>query len=374
MFLQEKIRDINMRLKELKDYSNIVVWGAGKHVCELFEKTEMLSYQIRDIVHTNENICGSFFFGYIIKAPEDIDWNNIDAVILSAPNMKKVTNTLRNEIGFSGKIVSLYSTNEKTPFYLLYDEGLSQICYLGEYDNWEDGLRDCKGYDDDLILDKVSSAVEKVIDGSAVWERDSCLFYEPKYVHRICAMILKCAVQNDNQSVRILDVGGSLGSTYFQNRDFLKDVQNLEYVIAEQENYAIYGHKNLENGVLQFINSSEDFAEHGVFDIVMLLGSLQYIKQYEEILLKIKKMKPRYIIIDRIMVGKRARICKQMVPESLYKSSYPVRIFVESEIEVFFGNEYVIIERDVSSVPENAYFMDGQADSRYYVFERKFDI
>ena len=49
-----------------------------------------------------------------------------------------------------------------------------------------------------LILARVSSTMEKVIDGSAAWERDGCLFFEGKYVHRMCAMILKCAVQNDN--------------------------------------------------------------------------------------------------------------------------------------------------------------------------------
>lgn len=372
MFLQGKIRDINIRLKELEDCFNIVVWGAGRDVCELFEKTEMLSYHIQDIVNIDESTFGSPFFGYTIKSPKEIDWNNVDAVILSAPDMeRKVTNILINELEFSGKIISLYSANEKTPFYLLYDEGLSQICYLGQYDSWEEGLRDCRGYDDDIILDKVSSAIEKVVDGSAAWERDSYLFYEPKYVHRICAMILKCAVQNDNQGVRVLDIGGSLGSTYFQNRNFLKDVHNLEYIVAEQENYTAYGHKNLENGELRFICSAEDFAEYGIFDIVLISSSLQYIEQYEEILLKIKKMKPRYIIIDRIMVGSKKRVCKEMVPETFYKSSYPLRIFVESEIENFFGDDYIITERDVSSVPEMAYFIDGQADSRYYVFEKK---
>lgn len=242
--------------------------------------------------------------------------------------------------------------------------------YSGEYDNWNAAAKDCKGYDDKLILDRVSSAIEKVIDGSAAWERDGIPFYEDKYVHRICAMILKCAVQNNNQGVRVLDVGGSLGSTYFQNRFFLEDVRNLEYVIAEQEHFAAYGHENLENEVLRFISSSEDFEKYGRFDIVLISGSLQYIKQFKKVISKIKKVNSRYIIIDRIMVGNKRRICKQTVPKSMYEASYPVRIFVEKEIEKFGGNDYVMIEKDVSSVPEMAYFPDGQADSRYYVFEK----
>lgn len=52
MFLQEKIQDINRRLKELRKTHNIIIWGAGRHTVKLFELTDMLSYDIKNIIDT----------------------------------------------------------------------------------------------------------------------------------------------------------------------------------------------------------------------------------------------------------------------------------------------------------------------------------
>lgn len=370
MFMREKIEDINRRLKLLEDCYNIVIWGGGYHTSKLFEKTELLSYPIKSVVGTQEQ--GNFYFGFTINHPKEIVWSEIDAVVVSAPGREeKVVHTLNNDLGFSGKIVTLYKEDHTIPFYKLYNDNLKQICYLGDYDSWNQCLKDCQGYDDPVIINKVIDAIQKVIDGSAAWERDSYLFYEQKYAHQICAMILRCALQNGNSGVRVLDIGGSLGSTYFQNRNYLAEVKNLEYVIAEQEHYANYGRANLENDVLKFIGSRENYEDFGEFDIVLLSGSLQYIFEYEEIIAKVEKVKPHYIIIDRILVGNKKRICKQTVPETIYKSSYPVWIFTEEEIESFFSVDYTIVERDMASVSEQAFFTDGMADSRFYVFEKR---
>lgn len=181
---------------------------------------------------------------------------------------------------------------------------------------------------------------------------------------------MKCALQNEDRKCRILDIGGSLGSTYFQNRKYLADVIKLEYVIAEQDNFVTYGKKNLENKTLRFIYSSDDFEKYGRFDIALLSASLQYIEQYKEIMIKLIKTKPRYIILDRIPISGRSRICIETVPERIYKSSYPLRIFSENEISDLLGSAYTLIEKDVSSVGDSSvYFVDGQADYQYFVFE-----
>ena len=41
----------------------------------------------------------------------------------------------------------------------------------------------------------------------------------------------------------------------------------------------------------------------------------------------------------------------------------------ENQIENFFAPDYKLIEQDIASVPENPYFVDGRAVSRFYVFE-----
>ena len=276
-------------------------------------------------------------------------------------------------MGFKGTIIYLYEDGQSTPFYCLYDEGAAEVQYLGDYAKWEDAESECGGYDHTLIFDKVVASTNMVLAGKAEWERDGYLFYEQKYVYPLCAAILKCAVQNDNKGVRILDVGGALGSTYFQNKEFLADVKNLEYVIAEQENFAEYGHANLENDVLHFIDSRVDFSDYGRFDIVLMSASLQYVFAYKDMISKVIAAKPRYIILDRILVSNRMRVCKELVPEKIYKGSYPVWIYSEEEIMALLNTKYVLVERDCSSVPEEAYFADGRAVSKLYVFRRRED-
>lgn len=97
-------------------------------------------------------------------------------------------------------------------------------------------------------------------------------------------------------------------------------------------------------------------------------ASLQYIPQWKEVIARIRKAQPRYVILDRLMVSDRRRICVETVPKEIYLSSYPLVIFEKNEVITFFEDDYRLIENDVSSVEEEAYFDDGKAKSRFYVF------
>lgn len=372
MYLQEQVREINQKLKILEGVSNVAVWGAGLHTAKLFEKTELLSYGITSVLDMDAQKQGEVFFGWTIHSPREIDWKEIGAVVISVPNRESgIVDMLKNEFGYTGIIVTLYNNREGvtyTPFYRLYDEKIPAIRYLGDYKSWEEAAAKCAGYDDSTIINQVIDSIEKVRRGEAAWERDGYLFYEDKYVHKICAAILRCAVQNSDQRVRVLDIGGSLGSTWFQNRKYLSDLDRLEYVIAEQDHYTEYGHKHLEDNTLKFIKSTDEWENMERFDIILMSASLQYIPQWKEIIARIRAAKPRYVILDRLMVSDRRRICVETVPEEIYLSSYPLTIFGKEEVINFFGDAYRIIEDDVSSVDEEAYFEDGKAESRLYVF------
>nr|WP_300916824.1 methyltransferase, TIGR04325 family [uncultured Acetatifactor sp.] len=350
---------------------HVAVWGAGVHTGKLFERSSLLSYPVKTVVDIDEAKRGRQYFGFTVKNPREVAWDDVGGVVISVPGKEEaVTRMLTEELGYGGIIIRLYGHNDSTPFYHLYDENVSQVRYIGDYQDWDSAREECDGYENEVILDKAICSIGKVLSGEAAWERDSFLFYEKKYTYSICAAILRCALQNKNQGVRVLDIGGALGSTYFQNRGYLEEVKGLEYVVAEQDRFAEYGHENLEDGALCFIKSREGFRDYGRFDIVLMSASLQYIPQYKEILSEVNSLNPRYIILDRVLIGKRNRICKETVPEEIYKSSYPVMIFEESEVLNFFGTDYGLVERDISSVPEEAYFTDGKAESRMFVFQR----
>lgn len=372
MFLQERVEEINKRLEILYGVSHVAVWGAGMHTAKLFEKTDLLSYEINLIVDMDGRKRGSHFFGWTVQNPWEVDWQGIEAVVISVPNREPdIVDLLVKDFGYAGIMVTLYNREDSTPFYRMYDERIPAIRYLGDYKSWEDAAARCEGYDDQAIISKVIESIEKVRCGEAAWERDSCLFYEDKYTYRICAAILRCAIQNKGRRVSVLDIGGSLGSTWFQNRKYLSDLSGLEYVVAEQDHFAAYGHDNLEDGTLKFIRSTEAWENMQKFDIVLMSASLQYIQQWEEILTRIRKANPRYVILDRLLVSDRRRICVEMVPEEIYLSSYPLVIFDRYEVPDFFGDDYRIIENDTSSVDEEIWFTDGKAESRFFVFERR---
>lgn len=372
MFMQEKIKEMNDSFKMLKKASHIAIWGAGIHTGKLFEKTELLSYQIKDVFDMDVKKQGERYFKWIIKNPQEAVWEDIDAVVISVPYQEEnIEKTLRDEFRYEGTVITLYSENNRTPFYLLYDERISEVRYLGDYRDWADAAGECEGYDDSAIIEKVISSTQKVLKGEAVWERDSYLFYQEKYVYKICAAILRCAVQNSGKggAVRILDIGGALGSTYFQNRKYLADVGRIVYTVAEQDHFADYGHENLEDETLKFIRSTDKWEDLERFDIILMSASLQYIPFYKEVISRIKKARPHYIILDRVLTSNRRRICKETVPEEIYQSSYPLIIFNKEEMDGIFGKDYKLIEEDISSVPEEASFIDGKAESRYYVYE-----
>ena len=77
MFLQEKVNEINSKLRKLNNISNIIIWGAGIHTCKLFEKTNLLSFAISGIVDKDERKQGRFFFEFIIKNPQEVNWQEV---------------------------------------------------------------------------------------------------------------------------------------------------------------------------------------------------------------------------------------------------------------------------------------------------------
>lgn len=222
MFLQEKIIEINKMLEKLKGKENIVVWGAGEHTCRLLEKTNLANYPIKSIVDIDDKKQGKRYFGFLIMKPSALIWDGVDAVIISVPGKEKqIISVLFEQLGFKGDIITMYEGNQCIPFYLLYDETLQQIRYMGDYESWEKADCECKGYGDEAIIDKVIASTEKVIEGSALWERDGYLFYERKYVYAICAAVLRCAIQNNNQKVRVLDIGGGIRKHIFSKQRIL---------------------------------------------------------------------------------------------------------------------------------------------------------
>lgn len=73
----------------------------------------------------------------------------------------------------------------------------------------------------------------------ASYERDSVLFYKKEYSYHLISFLLKAYIEDGE--LNVLDFGGALESSFFQNRDMLIDnIKNLNWYTVEQDNFVIY--------------------------------------------------------------------------------------------------------------------------------------
>lgn len=239
---------------------------------------------------------------------------------------------------------------------------LSQIYYLvhkktnnycdGAYQSWDEASKNSIGYNDNEILQKTLKATLAVKDGKAAYERDSVLFDEIEYSWPLISGLLLAAVKS-NGKLNVLDYGGSLGSSYFQNKIFLKELKEVQWNVIEQAHYVEIAKKYIEDEELKFYENITDLNPTNSIDVVLLSSVLPYIKNPYEVLDSIKALVPKVIIIDRtpfnLDIHEADIIRIQHVPEEIYSASYPCRFFNESNFVKYFEiSDYKLIEKFLS--------------------------
>ena len=208
--------------------------------------------------------------------------------------------------------------------------------FTGNYKTWSEASLHSRGYNDPKILEKIKIAALKVKNGEAAYERDSVLFYESDYVWPLLASLLWIAGQNNN-ALNVLDFGGSLGSTYFQHRNFLKHLAFLKWNIVEQENFVKYGKELFEDEHLKFFCTIEECLADNKIDVLLASSVIQYIEKPYELLEKIIRLRFECILFDRTPFWEeKDRLTIQKVPPRIYDASYPAWIMNVVLFKEFF--------------------------------------
>lgn len=216
--------------------------------------------------------------------------------------------------------------------------------YFGDFPHWQAARELSTGYDARRILEKVRSSLAQVKAGKAAYERDSVLFDEVQYAWPLLAALLWVASRHGN-SLKVLDFGGSLGSSYFQNRHFLSHLETLEWSIVEQEEFVECGKREFEDTVLRFFHTVQECAAARSPDCFLLCSVLPYLEEPYRVLRELLLQKPAYIIVDRtpVLEGERDRITVQRVPEEIYGGSYPAWFLSRSSLLAFLEREYRLV-------------------------------
>ena len=218
--------------------------------------------------------------------------------------------------------------------------------YRGRYSSWEEAERNSIGYGAPSIAKKIAKAVSAVIANEVAYERDSITFLEPEYSWPVATALL-WAASNKKTKLEVVDFGGGLGTSFFQNKPLLAFVDRLDWHIVEQSSFVQEGRKLFQNGLLSFYTNIEECLSAVKPDIAILSSSIQYIQKPYEVLEKIRGASVDIVVFDRTLFSNQADdvITIQHVSPEIFDAAIPVWILNEKRFLEFMQDKYRIFAR-----------------------------
>ena len=243
--------------------------------------------------------------------------------------------------------------------------------WFGNYKQWDDVAGECTGYDDKKILNSIKTSVLKVRNGEAVYERDSVLFDKIYYSEPLIKAFEKSIIDN---KLHIVDFGGSLGSSYFQNKNRFSEKLDLKWSVVEQKHFVEAGKREVAMDNLNFHFTITDALLQQDGQVLFMSSVIPYFKDPYELIKTVINYNFKFIIIDRtaFIEGDAERITKQIVPAFIYKASYPSWFLNEQKFINSFLEKYEMVFDFFSAFDPEGLLEDGAKVYRKgFYFKRK---
>jgi putative methyltransferase (TIGR04325 family) len=213
-----------------------------------------------------------------------------------------------------------------------------QPVFSGDYQSWVDAEAATSGYDAPIILQRVLDAARQVKAGTAAFERDSVLYQVPAFNWPVLSAVLWLgSILSDG--VRVVDFGGSLGSLYFQHRQFWRPEAPSSWSVVEQPHFVEAGQREFSDVVLGFFSNVIEATEQRGGDLLILSSVLQYLPDPHATLNSLLQYPWKAVIIDRTSVlpsGVQDRLTIQRVPKQIYDAVYPAWFFGNTSLDSHF--------------------------------------
>lgn len=238
----------------------------------------------------------------------------------------------------------------------------------GKYTSWDEARENSLGYSNANIFEKVKSAALQVKNGKALYERDSLLFCSPSYSNTITSSLIRASLLNRNGPLTILDFGGSLGSTYFQHKNFLKNNNHITWTVIEQDHFVDFGSQHLTDSILNFTKALPQ-PNSMKPDLLLFSSVLQYLENYAEIIANAIALAPNIITVARTPFHRKndpSSISVQIVPKEIYSASYPIWLFNQESFLRIFQEHYNLVDQFT-----NDDFLRDDIEFKSFVFEKK---
>lgn len=218
--------------------------------------------------------------------------------------------------------------------------------FAGDYSSWREAAAVSEGYDADEILSKVLDASIKVKNGEVAYERDSVTFDQPEYSWPLLSGLMWAAARNNGQ-LNVLDYGGALGSSYFQNLLFMKALPSIKWNVVEQAHYVQAGQQYIEDQNIRFYESISECLVKNRPNVVLLSSVLQYLETPFDLLKEVSGVGAMCLIVDRTPFNDHDwdRLLIQKVPPQIYVANYPMWVFSRSKFEAFLDSEWSLVSK-----------------------------
>jgi putative methyltransferase (TIGR04325 family) len=231
------------------------------------------------------------------------------------------------------------------------------VSFRRGFHTWNDARRASLGYDSDAVIEAVAAAARKVRDGEAAYERDSVLFDRIHYAWPVLASLLYIAAQK--RSLHVVDIGGSLGTGYRQNRKFLESLDvPCTWRVVEQGKFVTIGTREFSDPPLSFHDSVEEVLKKPPVDCAMACGVLGYLEDPYGLLERLVANHVDYVLLDRTQISGSDvdTFAVQEVRPPIYHASLPVRNCSLANLMRPFDSHYEVIEQwqsEVQADPQN---------------------
>ncbi|RZK78316.1 MAG: methyltransferase, TIGR04325 family [Pedobacter sp.] len=220
----------------------------------------------------------------------------------------------------------------------------NQYGWFGNYSSWAKVSDVAGGYQADVILERTKNALLKVKNGEAAYERDSVVFDKKECPYSLLAF-LQLSASLAKKPLHVLDFGGSLGSTYYQIKDFLPAHVCASWNVVEQSHYVDCGNENFADGTLKFYRSIDECKAEKEVGFVLLSSVVQYLEKPHEFLQQLRAHGFDFLLFDRTAFNHKPddRLTLQVVPPDIYPASYPSWFFNEEFFLSHFEKQYKVV-------------------------------
>lgn len=238
-----------------------------------------------------------------------------------------------------------------------YQQRFRRVRWEGDFTTWAEARAIASGYDSPAVLERVERATRRVVEGAAGFERDGMAFPHAPEPWRALPLLRRLAAASGG-ALHVIDLGGSLGTTYHPHREALRELGDVLWSVVEQPTFVAAGKRSFQTESLRFHETvAAAVAEaRRAPDVILLGSSLSYVPDPLRLLTELVALAPRLLLIERTLFSTtgRARLTLQRVPPSIYRASYPCWFIDADQTMMLLSASYRLIHDGDEPAPAPA--------------------